>query len=124
MTRIAITGAAGRMGRALIEAGNIADGVEVTVAIERCGSSVIGADAGELAGIGTPGVRVGDNRAAATNDFDVFFDFTRPDVTLANLKICREAGKRRRAVRAGRERLMTMRQAVRNEALLSGDGGI
>ncbi len=36
----------------------------------------------------------------------------------------REAGKRRRAVRAGRERLMTMRQAVRNEALLSGDGGI
>ena len=94
MTRIAITGAAGRMGRALIEAGNIADGVEVTVAIERCGSSVIGADAGELAGIGTSGVRVGDNLAAATNDFDVFIDFTRPDVTLENIKICREAGKR------------------------------
>jgi 4-hydroxy-tetrahydrodipicolinate reductase len=94
MTRIAITGAAGRMGRALIEAGHIADGVEVATAIERSGSSVLGADAGELAGIGSLGVSVGDDLAAATNDFDVFIDFTRPDVTLENIKVCREAGKR------------------------------
>ena len=36
----------------------------------------------------------------------------------------REASERKRAIRAGRERLMTMRQTIRNEALLSGDGGI
>ncbi|WP_126454581.1 4-hydroxy-tetrahydrodipicolinate reductase [Sulfuriflexus mobilis] len=94
MTRIAITGAAGRMGRALIEAGHTAEGVELATAIERSGSSVIGADAGELAGIGTLGVRVGDDLAAAIGDFDVFIDFTRPEVTLENIKVCRAAGKR------------------------------
>ncbi|NNG13938.1 MAG: 4-hydroxy-tetrahydrodipicolinate reductase, partial [Gammaproteobacteria bacterium] len=94
MTRIAITGAAGRMGRVLIEAGHAAEGVDVGAAIERNGSSMIGADAGELAGIGSLGVSVADDLAAITNDFDVFIDFTRPDVTLENIKICREAGKR------------------------------
>ncbi|MEJ2361093.1 MAG: 4-hydroxy-tetrahydrodipicolinate reductase [Gammaproteobacteria bacterium] len=94
MTRIAITGAAGRMGRALIEATQQTQGLELSVALERPGSSVVGADAGELAGIGHLGVAVTDNLAAVTDDFDVFIDFTRPEVTQANLAICREAGKR------------------------------
>ena len=50
MTKIAITGAAGRMGRALLEAVNQTDNTEVRVALERPGSSVVGVDAGELAG--------------------------------------------------------------------------
>ncbi|MEJ2397205.1 MAG: 4-hydroxy-tetrahydrodipicolinate reductase [Gammaproteobacteria bacterium] len=94
MTRIAITGAAGRMGRAWIEATQQTQGLELSVALERPGSSVVGADAGELAGIGHLGVAVTDNLAAVTDDFDVFIDFTRPEVTQANLAICREAGKR------------------------------
>lgn len=82
------------MGRALLKAGRASPAVEVTVAIERSGSSVIGSDAGELAGIGTLGVRIVNDLAAAMNDFDVLIDFTRPEVTLANLALCRAHGKR------------------------------
>ncbi len=94
MTRIAITGAAGRMGRALLEAGQNTDGIDVTAAIERVGSSVIGADAGEVAGIGSMALAIGDDLSSATDAFDVFIDFTRPEVSLENIRICREAGRR------------------------------
>lgn len=94
MVRVAVTGAAGRMGRVLIEACQQAEGVELGAAIERAGSSVIGVDAGELAGIGRNGVAVVDHLAAVSGDFDVLIDFTRPEVTLANLAVCRAAGKR------------------------------
>ena len=93
MVRVAVTGAAGRMGRVLIEACQV-DGVKLGAAIERPGSSVIGVDAGELAGIGRLGVAVVDDLAAVSGDFDVLIDFTRPEVTLANLAVCRAAGKR------------------------------
>jgi 4-hydroxy-tetrahydrodipicolinate reductase len=91
MTKIAITGAAGRMGKTLLEAVNQTEGTEVGVALERPGSSVVGVDAGELAGIGTLGVTVVDDIAAA-GAFDVLIDFTRPEVTLANLAVCRQRG--------------------------------
>jgi 4-hydroxy-tetrahydrodipicolinate reductase len=94
MTRIAITGAAGRMGRSLIEACQQTDGMEVRVALEHPQSSLLGSDAGELAGIGKLGVTVGSDLAAVTGDFDVLIDFTRPEPTLANLEICRTAGRR------------------------------
>jgi 4-hydroxy-tetrahydrodipicolinate reductase len=94
MTRIAITGAAGRMGRTLIEACRQTDGLSLTVALEHPDSSLIGADAGELAGVGRNGVCVGADPAAAVNEFDVLIDFTRPEVTLANLEVCRSAGRR------------------------------
>lgn len=91
MTRIAITGAAGRMGKTLLEAVNQTEGTEVAVALERPGSSVVGVDAGELAGIGMLGVTVVDD-IAASDAFDVLIDFTRPEVTLANLAQCRQRG--------------------------------
>jgi 4-hydroxy-tetrahydrodipicolinate reductase len=94
MTRIAITGAAGRMGRSLIEACQQTDGMEVSIALEHPESSLLGSDAGDLAGIGKLGVLVGSDLAAVTADFDVLIDFTRPGPTLANLEICRKAGRR------------------------------
>ena len=94
MTRIAITGAAGRMGRSLIEACHQADGLELTVALEHPDSSLLGSDAGDLAGIGKLGILVGADLAAVADDFDVLIDFTRPEPTLANLQICRQAGRR------------------------------
>lgn len=94
MTRIAITGAAGRMGRALIEATQQTAGLQLSVALERPGSSVIGADAGELAGFGKNGVVISDDLAKLTDQFDVLIDFTRPEVTSQNLAVCREANKR------------------------------
>lgn len=94
MVKTAITGAAGRMGRTLIEACEQAAKVELGVAIERPDSSLIGADAGELAGVGSKGIAINENIRAVTDNFDVLIDFTRPEVTLANVAVCREAGKR------------------------------
>ena len=94
MTRIAITGAAGRMGRSLIEACQQTSGVDITVALEHPDSSLLGSDAGELVGVGKLGVLIGAELAVVVDDFDVLIDFTRPEPTLANLEVCRQAGRR------------------------------
>ncbi len=94
MTRIAITGAAGRMGKTLIEAVSAAGGVRLAAALERPDSSLVGADAGELAGIGRNGIRVSGDLASVRDDFDVLIDFTAPAATLANARFCGEHGKR------------------------------
>ena len=94
MTKIAITGSAGRMGRSLIEACHNTDGLEVSVALEHPKSSLLGSDAGDLAGIGKLGVEVGADIGAVIDGFDVLIDFTRPEPTLANLEACRSAGRR------------------------------
>ena len=44
MNRIAITGAGGRMGKALIDAILLNDGAELTVALERPESSLVGVE--------------------------------------------------------------------------------
>ena len=94
MTRIAITGASGRMGRTLIEAVHSTENVTLTVALERSGSSVIGVDAGELVGLGPIGVTIVNDIHQVVDDFDVLIDFTRPDVTEANMIVCKAAQKK------------------------------
>ena len=94
MTRIAIVGAAGRMGRTLVQAVHEAPGMALTVAIERPQSSLLGADAGELAGVGRLGVVVEGDLAAARDRFDTLIDFTAPAATLGHVALCRAAGKR------------------------------
>ena len=93
-TRIAVTGAAGRMGKTLIEAVALAEGCELTAALEHPESSLIGADAGELAGQGKNGVRIAGSVNEVIDDFDVLIDFTVPAATLANAKACGAAGKK------------------------------
>ena len=93
MRRIAVMGAAGRMGKILIEAAAQAEGAILAAAIDRPDSSLIGVDAGELAGLGRNGVVLAADLAAVIADFDVLIDFTHPSVTLKNLAACREAGK-------------------------------
>ncbi|MCP4126567.1 MAG: 4-hydroxy-tetrahydrodipicolinate reductase [Gammaproteobacteria bacterium] len=93
MARIAIVGAAGRMGRNLIQAVHDADGMELGAAIERPDSSLLGADAGELAGLGKLGVNLTDDLKQAVDQFDVLIDFTVPAATMQHVAICREANK-------------------------------
>jgi len=94
MIRIGITGAAGRMGRCLIEAcQQRADEVQFSAAVEHPESSLVGVDALEVAGLGRSDVLISASVDAVSDDFDVLIDFTRPDVTLANLAVCRKAGK-------------------------------
>ncbi|MEK1940562.1 MAG: 4-hydroxy-tetrahydrodipicolinate reductase [Pseudomonas sp.] len=93
MRRIAVVGAAGRMGKTLIEAIQQAEGSKLTAAVDRPDSSLIGADVGELAGLGKLGVQLAGNLADVVDQFDVLIDFTHPTVTLKNLDVCRKAGK-------------------------------
>ena len=93
MRRIAVMGAAGRMGKALIEAVHQAPGAGLTAAVHRAESSLVGADAGELAGLGRIGVPLSGDLDRVVDEFDVLIDFTHPSVTLKNLAFCRKAGK-------------------------------
>ena len=58
MTRIAISGVSGRMGRVLVEGCHEAQGIRLGAAIDRSDSPALGQDAGELAGLGKLGVVV------------------------------------------------------------------
>ncbi len=94
MVRIAIAGAAGRMGRQLLKATVNSEKAALGVATERSESTLIGVDAGELAGIGNVSIAIVDDLAKAANDFDVLIDFTAPAVTLANIELCKQYGKK------------------------------
>lgn len=94
MTRIAVSGVSGRMGRALVEACQRGPGLRLGAALDRTGSTTLGADAGELSGLGRLGVAVGGDLHALLSDFDVLVDFTRPEATLDYLEVCRKAGKK------------------------------
>ena len=94
MRRIAVMGAAGRMGKNLVEAvHHRAPMAGLTAAIVRPGSTLIGADAGELASLGRIGVSLVGSLDPVQDEFDVLIDFTHPSVTLKNLAFCRKAGK-------------------------------
>jgi 4-hydroxy-tetrahydrodipicolinate reductase len=89
--KIGVTGAAGRMGRTLIEAIAASDyDVLLAGALERPESSLVGADAGELAGQGKNGIAVVAELADVVADLDVLIDFTVPAATLANVALCAE----------------------------------
>lgn len=92
--RIGIVGTGGRMGRNLITAVQNAEGVELGAAFERKGSSLVGADAGELVGIGSLGVVVSDDVVKNAHKFDLLIDFTRPEGTLEHIAICVENNKK------------------------------
>jgi 4-hydroxy-tetrahydrodipicolinate reductase len=93
MTRIAVIGAAGRMGKVLVQAAHEAEGVSLGAAIVSPSSSLLGADAGELAGIGKVGVVLKSSLEEAADDFDVLIDFTNPELTLQNMAECARLGK-------------------------------
>ncbi len=91
--KVAIIGAAGRMGGRLIHAVLEAEGLELAGAIERPGHPQLGQDAGLVAGAGELGVKISDDLAATMANADILIDFTFPDVTLQNLAVCAELGK-------------------------------
>lgn len=93
MARIAVAGAAGRMGKTIIDVIHETGDAELAAAIEIAGSTLIGADAGEVAGIGKIGVAITDDIGKVADDFDVLIDFTIPQATMANLEACRSHGK-------------------------------
>ena len=86
--KVGVIGAGGRMGRMLIEAVQDNSQTILNAAIERQGSSLVGADAGEVAAIGRLEVQIVDDLKAVINDIDVLIDFSLPDATEQNMQIC------------------------------------
>jgi 4-hydroxy-tetrahydrodipicolinate reductase len=89
--RVAIAGASGKMGQALIEAVSASADLELAAALDVATSPAIGSDA--TAFLGRPGgVIVSADARTALAGSEVLIDFTRPEGTLAHLALCRELG--------------------------------
>ena len=88
--KVGVIGAGGRMGRMLIEAVQNNSKTMLNAAIERQGSSLVGADAGEVAAIGCLEVQIVDDLETVINDIDVLIDFSLPDATEQNMQVCAE----------------------------------
>jgi 4-hydroxy-tetrahydrodipicolinate reductase len=94
MVRIAINGAAGRMGRTLIEACLQYPDLTLGAAVDLPESGGISKDAGTIAGIGECGVKITGSLQQNLNAFDGVIEFTRPEPSLAALEVCRAHGKK------------------------------
>lgn len=89
--RVAIAGASGRMGRMLIEAVSQADDCRLAGALDILGAPALGTDATAFLGQAS-GVAITADLAAGLHNTGVLIDFTRPEGTLAHLRVCRELG--------------------------------
>ena len=87
MTKIAITGAGGRMGRRIAALAIESEQFDIVAATEVTGHETVGKDIGELAGVGAFGLSVSEALADAP---DVLIDFSLPEGTMAWLAACRE----------------------------------
>jgi 4-hydroxy-tetrahydrodipicolinate reductase len=89
--KIAIAGAAGRMGRVLTRIIHETDGLEIAGGIEPEGSPAIGADLGALAGIGELGITITGDPLPLFTRIDGVVDFTVPKATLALAELSAQA---------------------------------
>ena len=88
---IAIAGASGRMGRMLIEAIQNAPDARLAGALDIPGSPALGADATAYLGV-TSGIVITPDLHEGLKNAKYLIDFTRPEGTLAHLRVCRELG--------------------------------
>jgi len=91
MIKTAISGAGGRMGRALVRAVSENENTVLGSANEHSKSDALTLDAGKLAGVGKLGIKI-DTELEPAN-FEVLIDFTRPKPCLEHLAICQKHEK-------------------------------
>ena len=89
---VAVLGASGRMGRALVDASLRNARLNLSAAVERAGSPSLGVDAGVMVGLAATGVPVSADLDAAIRQAAVVVDFTAPGATLAAIEACVAAG--------------------------------
>ena len=92
MANLIVAGAAGRMGRLLIELASRDPAHKIVGAIEARGNSAIGSDAGEPAGVGSLGVKIADDYAAIARPDTVTLDFTTAAASMEHLEVASKAG--------------------------------
>ncbi len=86
--RIAVVGAAGRMGRMLIEAIHGSGNCVLSGALERSGSPALGQDAGAFVGAPAANVTITDDMETAFASANAVLDFTAPVATLQFAAFC------------------------------------
>ena len=92
-TRIAVAGAAGRMGRAILTLALQDKSLQISGALEQKGSSTLGEDLGSLLGVKNLSVSITDQPAKAVSGADVLIDFTHPSATTSHLDAVLQAKK-------------------------------
>jgi 4-hydroxy-tetrahydrodipicolinate reductase len=81
--KLAVLGAAGRMGQTLARAVAAAEGCTLAAGIEAKGSPVVGRDLGEVVGLGTLGIPITDDPLPVFTEVHGVLDFTAPKATVA-----------------------------------------
>lgn len=89
--KVAIAGANGRMGRALVQAIDANSNTILVGALEHDQSEALGLDAGYAVGIKT-GIFISSDTSAVLAQADVLIDFTRPNVSLPLIEQCAQRG--------------------------------
>ncbi len=92
MIKTVIIGAAGRMGRHLVEQVMNDPETELAGAIEMPGHPALGEDAGLVAGAGMANLQITDNLGAALKHADAVIDFSAPHAVLENAAQAVRAG--------------------------------
>ncbi len=93
MQRIAVAGAAGRMGIRVIHAIHSEPRAVLSAALEARGHDALGKSVRELAAVPCPELPLTDNVAQVFANSDLMIDFTVPQATAANVQAALEAGK-------------------------------
>jgi len=95
VTTAILIGATGRMGTAIVResvrAGAAGKTLDVVAAVASPGSKSAGLDVGEVAGVKALGVRVADELPPDLAKAQVAIDFSRPELSLRALNVCRAA---------------------------------
>lgn len=92
MIRVIVIGAAGRMGGRILALAKEAGDFQIVGATERPDHPAVGQDAGEVAGMGSIGVKVADNLPKIITGADVVMDFTAPEASIAHVRAASDAG--------------------------------
>ena len=93
MVRIAVAGAAGRMGSRITALSREYDGLQLAGAFERKGHKDTGKDIGIITGIGDTGVKLADSPEAVIDNVDLLISFTTVEASLEHLRLASSKGK-------------------------------
>ena len=91
--KIAVSGAAGRMGKRILALAHDHPKMEITGALEAPQNPALGKDAGENAGLGNIGVPISANVKDVLKNCEVLVDFSSPGASLEHIKAASEMGK-------------------------------
>lgn len=93
MTRIAVAGAAGRMGSRIIALSREYEGLRLAAAFERKGHGDTGKDVGLLSGVGSTGIQLADSLESVIDAVDLVISFTTVEASLDHIRLASAQGK-------------------------------